>query len=55
MDSYTIGALCLGAFAFIVGVSRLVLRAVRIAKYGPDAGEFNTPSQPFYSSRRTKA
>ena len=55
MDYYTIGALCLGTFAFLLGVSRLVVRAVRIAKYGSDADALDAPTQRFYSSRRTKA
>ena len=36
MDGYTIGALAIGALAFIIGVSRLIFRTVHVAKHGTD-------------------
>lgn len=35
MDTYTISALAIGGFALVIGVSRLIFRAVHIAKNGP--------------------
>jgi hypothetical protein len=35
MDTYTISALAIGGFALLIGVSRLIFRAVHIAKNGP--------------------
>ena len=37
MDTYTISALAIGGFALVIGVSRLIFRAVHIAKDGPEA------------------
>ena len=62
MDTYTISALAIGGFALLIGVSRLIFRAVHIAKYGPEAhhagpGGFTVERErkiPFRSEKRTR-
>lgn len=58
MDTYTISALAIGGFALLIGVSRLIFRAVHIAKYGPseahDAG-FTVEAERKVAFRREKS
>lgn len=43
MDTYTISALAIGGFALVIGLSRLIFRAVHIAKNGPSEAHHAGP------------